>query len=64
MEKVNIKAFLEKNGDVKGEIRRFQLTPKDGNDLYATLVFKVSEVFGLPDNFKLYWQGEEFYPLS
>lgn len=55
---LNIKAFLEKNGEVKGEIRRFQV-PSGAAELYQLLSTKVAEVFCLPENgFRMFWQGE------
>lgn len=56
---INVKAFLEKEGDVKGEIRRFQV-PAGSRDLYGVLVEKVSEIFSLPQSgFRLYWQDTD-----
>ena len=55
---LNVKAFLEKNGDVKGEIRRFQV-PSGAAELYRLLSTKVADIFNLPENgFRMYWQGE------
>lgn len=56
---LNVKAFLEKNGDVKGEIRRFQV-PSNTTDLYRQLTTKVAEIFSLPENgFRLFWQDTD-----
>lgn len=56
---INVKAFLERNGEVKGEIRRFQV-PAGSRDLYQMLVDKISEIFSLPRNgFRLFWQDED-----
>lgn len=53
-----VKAFLEKNNDVKGEIRRFQVEA-DSPDIYQDLVRKVGEIFALaPGSFQLFWQGK------
>lgn len=57
---LNVKAFLEKNGDAKGEIRRFQVPTGSHGELYGLLITKVSEIFALPENgFRMYWQGED-----
>lgn len=58
---VNVKAFLEKNGDVKGEIRRFQLQPTVfQRDTYQALKNKIAEVFSLEGSeFRLYWQDQD-----
>ncbi|KAL8609310.1 hypothetical protein ACOMHN_060038 [Nucella lapillus] len=54
-----VKAYLEKNDDVKGEIRRFQV-PEGTVDLYRKLVIKVAEIFSLPENtFQLFWQDND-----
>lgn len=61
---LNIKAFLEKKGEVKGEIRRFQV-PSGTAELYRLLSTKVAEVFCLPENgFRMFWQGETAFSLS
>lgn len=58
---MNVKAFLEKNGDVKGEIRRFQLQPTVfQSDTFQLLKNKVTEVFSLDGNdFRMYWQDQD-----
>ncbi|KAK7485606.1 hypothetical protein BaRGS_00023181 [Batillaria attramentaria] len=58
---VNVKAFLEKNGDVKGEIRRFQVQPTlFQNDTFQILKNKVAEVFSLAGtDFRMYWQDQD-----
>eukprot|EP00745_Piridium_sociabile_P029036 TRINITY_DN47042_c0_g2_i1.p1 TRINITY_DN47042_c0_g2~~TRINITY_DN47042_c0_g2_i1.p1 ORF type:complete len:516 (+),score=130.87 TRINITY_DN47042_c0_g2_i1:303-1850(+) len=54
-----VKAFLEKDGDVKGEIRRFTI-PSTSKDLYNRLHKKVAEVFNFSENgFELYWQDTD-----
>lgn len=54
-----VKAFLEKNNDVKGEIRRFQVEA-DSPDIYQDLVRKVGEIFALaPGSFQLFWQDSD-----
>lgn len=54
---LNVKAFLEKNGDVKGEIRRFQVSSPNPTDMFRLVNLKVAEVFALPENgFQMFWQ--------
>ncbi|XP_076468546.1 sequestosome-1-like [Babylonia areolata] len=56
---LNVKAFLEKNGDVKGEIRRFQV-PSNSKDMFRLLSKKVADVFSLPESgFRLFWQDAD-----
>lgn len=63
---MNVKAYLEKNGDRKAEIRRFQV-PSGSSDLYGRLRTKIAQTFKLPEEgFRLFWQDsdEDFIVFS
>ena len=55
---LTVKAYLEKDGKVDGEIRRFGV-PADVSSSYDYLVKKVAAIFPSlrEGHFSLYWKG-------